>query len=238
MGYFEMIDTSEIFVVLDHVQFKKQSWQQRNRIKTAEGEYMLSVPVKKKPHDMPICEMEISYDTRRGIKYHWRKIALEYRNAPYFKDYKNEFERIYSTQYTYLRDLNLEIIKAVCRFFGIETRFVLSSELNLDDGNLDKTERLVNLCKVVGITYLYDAKGAAAFINTSLFDRAGVRIMFQNYHHPTYRQLFGQFIPYMSVIDLLFNEGQNSLEIIRSGRRKPIDYLFFRKNDLKITEQK
>jgi len=192
-------------------------------IKTAEGEYMLTVPVKR-PHDTPICVVEICYDTRRGIEYHWRKIVLEYKDAPYFKDYKDEFERIYSTKYTYLRDLNVEIIKTVCRLIGIETRFVLSSELNLgslDSDDLDRTKRLINLCEDVGIIYLYDAKGARELIDRSLFDKNNIQIAFQNYAHPQYSQRFGEFIPYLSVIDLLFNEGEKSLEIIRSGRKEP-----------------
>ncbi len=217
-GYFEMIYATDIYVVFDHVQFVRKSWHQRNVIKTSNGKTMLTVPVKKKTRSTPICDIEISCNNNKTpLVSHWKAICLAYRNAPYFKDYEEIFSKIYSTKYKYLEVLNMEIIKAICEILQIETKIRFSSKLNLVEEHLGRTEKIVNLCKKVGISYLYDAKGAQQLLDISLFEKEGITVEFQDYKHPEYSQLFGQFIPYLSVIDLLFNKGQESLEIIRSG---------------------
>jgi uncharacterized protein (DUF1330 family) len=221
MGYFEMIDASEIFVVFDHVQFVKKSWHQRNQIKGPNGEILLTVPVRKVSRNNPICDIEICYEGNNPLEKHWKTISRSYSKARCFKDYESVFAGIYSERPKYLRDLNIKIIATLCNLLGIKTEIVFSSELKLAEENLDKNEKIVALCEKVGITYLYDAKGAQEFIDTSTFAGRNIVIAFQNYEHPRYCQLFGGFTPYMSVVDLLFNEGQNSLEIIRRGRKEP-----------------
>lgn len=218
MGYFEMVDFADIFVVFDHAQFVKKSWQQRNLVKTSGGKTLLTIPVKKKPRNTPISGIEISYNNKNPLERHWKTITHAYQNADYFEGYREVFGQIYSTEHRKLRDLNVKIIKTICHILGIGTKIVLSSELDLKDSSLGKTERVINLCKKAGITYLYDAKGAKEFIDTSLFGKENIQVEFQSYEHPVYSQLFGEFIPYLSVIDLLFNEGERSLAIIRAGR--------------------
>lgn len=218
MGYFEMIDGADVFVVFDHVQFVKKSWHQRNRIKGPNGEIVLTIPVKKMPRATPICDVEISYDNNNPLESHWKTISHTYRKANYFRDYEEVFRQIYSEKHKKLESLNVKIIETICHILGIETKIVLSSGLDLKDSSLGKTERVVNLCKEVGITYLYDAEGAKEFIDTSLLDKENIQVEFQNYKHPVYSQLFGEFTPYLSVIDLLFNEGKRALAIIRAGR--------------------
>ncbi|MDD5327090.1 MAG: WbqC family protein [Phycisphaerae bacterium] len=220
-GYFEMIGASEIFVVFDHVQFVKKSWHQRNKIKGPNGEILLTVPVKKGPRDSRICDIEICCDGSNPLEKHWNTISRSYSKSRHFRDYESVFTGIYSEHPKYLRDLNVRIITTICNLLGIKTKMVFSSELNLAEENMDKSERIAALCEKVGITHLYDAKGAQEFLDTSRFADKNIAISFQNYEHPQYSQLFDEFIPYMSVIDLLFNEGQNSLEIIRSGRKEP-----------------
>ena len=221
MGYFEMIDASEIFVVFDHVQFVKKSWHQRNKIKGPNGEILLTVPVRKMPRQSRICDIEICYEGSNPLEKHWEVISRTYNKARYFKDYESVFAGVYSERPKYLRDLNVRIITTICKLLGIKTEIVFSSELKLAEENLDKSEKITALCEKVGITYLYDAKGAQEFIDISTFAGKSIAIAFQNYEHPRYSQLFGKFTPYMSVVDLLFNEGQNSLETIRSGRKEP-----------------
>ena len=217
MGYFEMIDASDVYVVFDHVQFIRKSWQQRNRIKTPNGVVCLTVPTKRGKRSIRICDVEISYDNGNPLEKHWKTIKLAYKKTPYFTKYESIFERIYSNRYTYIRDLNFEIIKEICGILGIKNEIIFSSELNLNDENSGKSEKIIELCKKTGITHLYDAKGAHDIIDVSLFDDEGISITFQDFKHPVYNQLHNNFIPYLSVIDLLFNEGDDSLEIIRSG---------------------
>ncbi len=215
-----MIDSADIFVVLDHVQFERKSWQQRNKIKTSNGIVTLTLPVSREKRETRICEAEISYDRENPLKKHWMTIELAYRKAPFFHRYQLIFSELYGRKFGKLEDFNFSVIKKVCDILGISKNVIFASHLNLKDENMGKTEKIVNLCKKVGITYLYDGKAAADFLNTSLFEKEDISIEFQNYRHPIYHQLWGSFIPYLSVIDLLFNEGKSSLEIIRSGRTK------------------
>lgn len=220
MGYFEMIEHSDIFVVFDHVQFERKSWQQRNKVKTANGVVYLTVPVQKTLRETKISEIKISYEGYNPLEKHWKTIELSYKKAPYFEKYKPYFEKIYSERYVLLRDLNIEIIKSVCDILGIRSKIVFSSELNLKDENMEKTEKVVNLCKNQNITQLYDAKGAEEILDKSLFEKENVEIVFQNFRHPEYSQLWGEFVPYLSVLDLIFNHGDKSLDIIKSGVKK------------------
>ncbi|MCZ7401451.1 MAG: WbqC family protein [Candidatus Methanoperedens sp.] len=218
MGYFEMIDSSDIYLVFDHVQFVKKSWQQRNQIKTPNGVIWLTIPVERGSRETRICDVKISYDNENSLEKHWKTITFAYQKAPYFKDYRDVFDNIYSKKYTLLRDLNVDIIRAVCDILGIKTKIIFSSEINLNEENMGKEEKIINLCKRAGIKHLYDAKGAQDFLDESLFQKDGISITFQEFNHPIYEQLYGDFIPYLSVLDLLFNEGENSLAIIKSGK--------------------
>jgi len=220
IGYFEMIDLSDVFIVFDHVQFERKSWQQRNKIKTANGVVGLTLPVQKASQEAKISEIKIFYQCGNPLEDHWKTIELAYKKAPYFEKYKAQFEKIYSQKYILLRDLNVELIRKICDILGIKTKIILSSDLHLDDDGMGKTEKVINLCKIQGITDLYDAKGAEGFLDRTLFEKSGISIEFQEFLPSKYPQLWGEFVPYLSVIDLLFNEGENSINIIRAGRKK------------------
>ncbi len=220
LGYFEMIASSDVFVVFDHVQFERKSWQQRNRIKTANGVVSLTVPVQKMHREAKISEMKISYQDGNPLEKHFKTIELAYKKAPYFNEYKSFFEKVYSKKPVLLRDLNVDLIKLICSILGINTKIVFSSDFDLKDKNMEKTEKVVNLCKNQGITNLYDAKGAEEILDKSLFEKENILITFQNFHHPEYSQLWGEFVPYLSAIDLIFNQGDKSFSIIKSGVKK------------------
>jgi hypothetical protein len=95
----------------------------------------------------------------------------------------------------------------------------------LDTSLVNSTGKVVELCQKVGIKNLYDANGALKIIDTKIFNSNGIGIEFQQYEHPIYSQQFGKFIPYMSVLDLLLNEGENSANVMRAGRRPPLEIL-------------
>ena len=217
MGYFELIDSSDIYVVFDHVQFERKSWQQKNRIKTSNGVVFLHVPVQKMPLKTPICKIKISYEQGNFLEKHWKSIELAYKRAPYFEKYRPFFANIYSKKHVLLKDLNVEMIKLICDILGIKKKIVFSSELNLKDEKMKKTERVVNLCKKLGVTHFYEPARGKTFMEESLFQKEGILISFQDYKHPEYPQLWGEFVLYLSVIDLIFNHGDKSLSIIRSG---------------------
>ena len=216
LGYFDLIDRSDIFVFLNSVQFDKRSWQQRNRIKTPNGELMLTVPVLTKgKFKQKIYDVEID-KSKNFAKKHFNSISSNYKKSKYFKSYINELDEIYNSKINKLSDLNIRLIKWLSSKLGIKTEFVLSSQL---DEHGSKTELLLNICKKLNADYYLSPPGSKEYIEeNNLFEKSGIQLSYQNYKHPTYKQLFGDFIPYMSVIDLLFCEGNKSLEIISSGR--------------------
>lgn len=215
-GYFDLIAQSDVFVFLDSVQFDKRSWQQRNRIKTPDGELLLTVPVLSKGRlDQKICEVQIE-QTAGFEEKHIRTIEHYYRKAPLFNKYMEEFTAILRKKHHYLADLNIELIKWLCAAIGIQTELVSSSSLDVRGS---KVELLVATCQAVGANRYLSPAGSKAYIEeNNIFSEQNIELKYQVFQHPVYSQLYGNFIPYLSVIDLLFNEGARSLEIIRAGQ--------------------
>ena len=216
IGYFELMDACDVFVFLDCVQFDKRSWQQRNRIKTAAGELCLTVPVfSKSRRDQRIHEVEI--DRSRGFAdQHVRSLRFAYAKAPFLRNYIEGFEEILRKDHARLAALNVDLIRWIARELGIATRTLCSSEL-LAEGA--RVERLVSICKLVGADHYVSPAGARAYIeDNNIFAAHGIGLSYQEYRHPVYRQLHGEFLSHMSAVDLLFNEGEAALEVLRSGR--------------------
>ncbi len=221
MGYFDAIAGADTYVAADHLQFNRRSWQKRNRIKTPEGTMWLNLPVQKEPIETPIHRVRISYNHGNPLKKHWKLIEQAYRKAPFFAEYRGTFEAIFSREFTLLRDLNLAIIRAVLGILALSPTVVLSSELGLHDEPMDTVDRAVYLCQRTGITELVEGAAGRSFMDPDRFAQAGITLRFHEYEHPVYPQLYGEFVPYLSVIDLLFNVGPASLDVILQGRRPP-----------------
>jgi hypothetical protein len=219
LGYFDLIDQVDVFVLLDSVQFEKQSWQQRNRIKTPTGLHWLTVPIVFRGR-LGQRIMEVIIRDPDFPRKHLRAIELNYRRARFFDRYFPELARILGQHPSgsHLVELNLEIIRWVCAALDIRTTLVRASELR-QDGR--RSELLVNLCRHLNADTYVSPPGSATYLldDLQLFADAGINVAFQNFEHPTYRQMFPAFIPYASALDVLFNEGEASAQILRSGHR-------------------
>jgi len=213
LGYFDLIDRSDIFVFLDSVQFDKRSWQQRNRIKTSNGELMLTVPVLTKGRfNQKICDVIIE-KSQKFEKKHFNSIRSNYKKSKYYNLYIQELEEIFNSNISKLTDLNMRLIEWLSSKLGVGSEFVSSSKLDVSGS---KTELLINICNEINANHYLSPDGSKKYIDkNNLFVKSGIKLSYQNYRHPTYNQLFGDFLPYMSALDLLFNEGANSLNIIR-----------------------
>jgi hypothetical protein len=219
LGYFDLIDQVDTFVILDTVQFEKQSWQQRNRIKTPTGLIWLTVPVEFRGLlGQKIQEVEIR-EPAFGRK-HLRGIEVNYGRAPFFGNYFPQISSILQDcrPGTLLVDLNLRLLSWFLEILGIGTPVVRASSLGQDG---KRTELLANICQRLGATQYISPLGSAVYLLDEMcsFRDCGIQVSFQNYTHPEYRQLFLPFLSHASALDLLFNEGERSAEIIRSGRR-------------------
>jgi hypothetical protein len=215
VGYFDQIHQSDVFVFYDDVQYSKQSWQSRNKIKSQTGWQWLIVSILKKSQDERlICNMEID-NHRSWFKKHLQSIKLNYRKSPYYDDYIGHFELIYSKEWRYLVELDIKCIKLICELLGLKRKFVRSSQLKVE--KTDRVKRLINICQLFDADEYLTGELAKDYLNEKLFDDAGIKVEYQQYRHPEYPQLYGEFIPYLSVVDLLFNCGPESLKIITSG---------------------
>lgn len=218
LGYFDLMDQVDMFVLLDSVQFEKQSWQQRNRIKIPIGLQWLTVPVIFRGRSgQRIDEVEIR-DPEFAVK-HLRTIELNYRRTPYFDEYFPAVERIFRDyKKALLVDLNLQFLEWMRKILGITTPIVRSSSMQLEGR---RSELLINICRFYQANTYISPLGSSVYLLNDLprFNDGGMEVRFQNYNHPEYRQLFPPFQPFASTLDLIFNEGPRSPEIIRQGRR-------------------
>lgn len=218
LGYFDLIDQVDTFVLLDCVQFEKQSWQHRNRIKTPTGLQWLTVPVTYRGHFGQMISDVLIRDAE-FTRNHLRAIELNYRRTPYFERYFSEFVRVLeSYRNKKLLDLTHNVILWFRQILGIQTPLVLASGLG---GQGKRSELLVSLCRLLDAEDYVSPLGSAAYLISELplFDEVGINVAFQHYEHPQYRQLFPPFVSHASVLDLIFNEGPESLAILRNGRR-------------------
>jgi hypothetical protein len=221
IGYFDLIDQVDRFVLLDDAQFVKQSWDQRNRIKTPTAMQWLTVPVIFRGRlGQRLCDVEIR--DPRFFEKHLRAFEVSYGKAHFFDVYFPRVRDIlrHCGPGSKLVDLNLELIQWIMNELPLTTPMVRSSSLQVEG---KRSERLVSICKLMGANeYLSPRTASYLFDDLPIFAHAGVRVWFHNYSHPEYRQRFPPFCPYASILDLMFNEGPRSLKIIRSGRGQPL----------------
>jgi len=217
LGYFDKIAASDLFVLLDNVQYKKREYQNRNRIRTRQGVKWLTVPVATTgKYEQMTGEVEIESGAS------WREKHLEtlrhaYSSAPHFKRVFEELEELYmGREWARLAEINSAMLAWFMKEMEIETRVALESELGT--GGLS-TERIVNICRAVGADVYLSGSGGRDYMDEALFEKAGLKLEYQKYEHPVYPQVHGGFEPFMGIVDLLFNAGKNAAQIVRSGRR-------------------
>jgi hypothetical protein len=218
IGYFDLLDQADVFIVFDDAQFSKQSWHQRNRIRTPHGLQWLTVPVRRTGRfPFAIRDAEIL----RGGAFpgdHLRTIELNYRRAPHFETYFPRLREILEQKMASLCDLNVRLISWLADELGIRARFETSTALQ---GQGARSALMIDLCRRVEAQICLSPIGSAAYLVEEFTPERTpeLELLFQHYEHPTYRQCFEPFLPYASAIDLLFNTGGDALAVMRSGRR-------------------
>ena len=217
LGYFDKIRQADIFIILDNVQFKKNEWQNRNRIRTAQGWQWLTVPVL---HDFGQLINEIAVNNKETWRRsHLKAIELNYRKAPFFDVYFHYFEKLYNAEFEKLVDINVRSVVLLMELLGIKTKVVLAREYEATEHT---TLRLVDLCKHFQAESYLSGEGGEKYLDMSQFQSAGINVRIQKYKHPVYSQVWagrdgGDFVPCLSVIDLLFNKGPESLSVLSEG---------------------
>ena len=210
LGYFDKIRQADIFCYLDNVQYKKNDWQNRNRIKTSQGWQWLTVPVRFKfPEN--ICDVRINR-TVNWRKKHLQALVTNYRRSPFFEQYIGVFEQIYLQDWEYIAGLNIHVIERLKAALGLDEKpAIQSSQLELRE---EPTDRLIDICKAVKAdTYLAGQDGTN-YMDLERFKENGIEVIIQEFKHPIYPQMFDGFQSNMSVVDLLFNCGPESFDKI------------------------
>lgn len=211
LGFFDQILRSDVFVYYDDVQYDKHGWRNRNRVKAVTGPIWLTVPVlhtgrqKQKIH-----EVEIDNHSPWALK-HIKAIAQNYAKAPYIKDYMPQLEALLMRRWESLVELDLATVELICGWIGIHKRIERSSQLGIRG---EQSERLLGICRHFQADHYLSGNSAQNYLDTELFVREGVQVEWQSYQHPTYPQLFGEFVPYLSALDLVMNVGMESLDIL------------------------
>ncbi len=214
LGLFHKIALADMFISFDQVQYQPKDWNNRNRIKTPQGCIWLSVPVLRKGYlDKTISDIEIN-NTEPWARKHWRSLKNAYSKAPYFADYAAFFEDTYNKRWESLVELNTYMLRWFLDALRIRVPVHSAGEWQFHG---EKSDLVLDMCLQVGANqYIFGALGHD-YADVQAFEKAGVKACFQNYSHPVYRQLHGDFVPYLSIIDLLFNCGDESLDILLSG---------------------
>ena len=215
LGHLDQYCWSDRFVIYDDVQYDKHGWRNRNRILTANGVQWVTVPVKVKGQEMPLVK-----DVRIDNTASWRKKQLEsirqaYSKAPFFDFLYPDLQNYLEREWDFLVDLDVEGLQMLARLLGQPWKGVLSSELAIPGR---KTERLVGICQALKATDYLTGDAAREYLEEAQFESAGVRVHWHSYPHPEYRQRNKEFVPYLSVIDLMFWHGPESASILGRSR--------------------
>ena len=210
LGYFDKIRRADIFCYLDNVQYKKNDWQNRNRIKTSRGWQWLTVPVRFQFPEK-ICEVKID-PTVKWRKKHLQALFTNYHRAPFFKQYIDVYEQIYSEDWESVSELNIESIERLKDALGLGQKpAIKASQLELPE---DPTGRLIDICKEVKADTYLSGQDGIKYMDLDRFKENGIKVVIQDFKHPVYPQMFDEFQSLMSVVDLLFNCGPESLNKI------------------------
>lgn len=207
LGFFEQVYRSDIFVIYDDVQYDKNGWRNRNRIKCQQGIQWLTVPVRGLA---PINEVLI-------VQGNWQRKHLAaiqhcYKKSPYFEEVFPILKSILSREWHYLADLDMEIINAVLDYLGLSRPIVRSGTLGIEEDN--PTMRLVKICRHFNADIFYEGASGRNYLAEDEFVKNGIKLQFQDYSCVPYPQLFGKFVEKLSIIDVLFNCGKKSMNII------------------------
>jgi hypothetical protein len=228
LGFFDQIARCDLFILYDDLPYSKDTWRNRNRIRTPQGWCWLSVPVVNAGVSRKtIREVQVS-EHGNWRRAHWRSLRTAYGRAPYFECHEEFFARLYESRWRFLVDLNLAVVRYLVESLGTETPLLLSSAAGLERDyrrvypeKTDPAGRMIFVCQELGAMQFLEGAVGRTFMDSARFEASGITLEFHEYQHPVYRQLFSPFIPYLSVVDLLFNHGPESLDILTG--RKPVD---------------
>jgi hypothetical protein len=214
MGFMAKVQKASKFVLLDTVQYRKNYFQNRNRIRHNDTCKWVTVPLKKFKSNTLIKDIRID-NSQLWSKKNLSLIENSYRKAPYFLEIKEKIWEVYFRQYDYLAELNTALIKLLIELLGIEVELYVASELDLPSAE-GGTEVNYNVCKKLGADVYLSGSFGRDYLDEDKFINDGIKVIYQDYRHPEYEQFQGGFMDSLSIIDVLFNCGpEKTLSLIK-----------------------
>ena len=218
LGYLDKLARSEVFVVMDDLQYERQNFQNRQRLKLNDGPHWMTVPLAAHEQMARICDLRID-NTGKGSRHHWqhrtwRSLEVHYGRAPFFAAYAAELEDTFTRRWTHLLELDLHMLELARNWLGIKVPIIRASSLGLRGA---KTERILDFCTKLGAhVYLTGRGGSTGYLDVDALARAGLAPIWQRFRHPTYPQRYPQvgFVSHLGFLDLLLNCGPDARAIL------------------------
>lgn len=202
LGYFDKINRSDIFIYLDTVQLEKNSYTCRNKIKTPQGSTWLTIPLITKGHTAnSIIDIRID-NSQNWKKKHLKNIFFNYKKAKFFNELYPKIELLFEEDFDLFSDLAYQHMVFWLNEFNIQTKIVKSSMLGIET---KKSDLVLDLCSNFSASKYLSGELGKGYLNEGSFEQRGIQIEYQNYSHPVYQQLNGEFLPYMGIVDFWMN---------------------------------
>jgi hypothetical protein len=214
LGYLDKLAKSDVFVVMDDLQYEAQNFQNRNRLKLSGGPAWMTVPLIADSQTARLCDRRID-NTGRGGRHHWqhrirRSIEVHYGRAAWFDRHAAELEDVFVRRWDSLVDLDLQMLDLARRWFGITTPIIRASSLELTG---QKTDRILAMCEALGANiYLSGKGGSTGYLDTDQLARAGVTTAWQQFTHPHHTQRYPHlgFVSHLGFLDCVLNCGPDA----------------------------
>jgi len=217
IGYFDLMNSVDEFVLYDEVQYTRRDWRNRNKVKTPDGPKWLTIPVESKGnYFQPISAVLVSEP--RWFESHWKNLSFSYARAKFFEETTSTLQPIFDQlEHLSLSSVNSTLLKSIANRGGIRTE--ISDSLRYP-GTGNPSERLANICVSAGASAYVSGPAAKAYLDPTPFNKEGIEIEFFRYpEYPAYNQQWGPFVPNLSVIDFIFNHGWSLDEYLADLRR-------------------
>lgn len=224
-GYFDIINMVDEFIIYDDVQYTRRDWRNRNKIKTANGLKWLTIPVNVKGQYLQNIN-ETTVLSSGWVDNHWQNLQFNYIRSPYFKEYKDIIKSIYDEckNEFFLSIINYKFIQVICELLNIRTKISWSSDFDLD-ACLTKTDRLIAVCQAAKATHYLSGPSAKEYIDVNEFIKHNIQLEYMDYSgYQEYPQLFNKFEHRVTILDLIFNCGEKTINYLKSFRAKSVSY--------------
>jgi hypothetical protein len=217
IGLFSKVKMCDCFVIMDTFQYTKDGVIHRNKIRTNTGTGYLTIPISKEFARAKIKDVELPSD-KKWREIHWQTIYRNYIKTDFFRDYADFFEGLYHRDFHYLSEINMEIIRYLLKCFNINVEIIMASDLDIDQ-SLSHTDMIIAVLKNIEANSYLSGPSGKGYLEMEKFECSNLGCKFSNFTHPEYKQRYTGFEPNMAAIDLLFNMGPQSIDIINNSGR-------------------